>query len=199
MEYLFLVVCLTAAVTDLKWRRIPNIWLWSWFLTGLLLAGLGELPIRGTEVSHMANFLLHGPENAIPLPSEKMAEYSWQISGALGYLGRSSAALLILHPLWNLRMIGAGDVKFCSIMAGVMGIQGFACSILFSLFFGSVLSLFYMVFTRCFWRRMTYFLAWFRQCISCKRWIPYRKGSDMEGTIPFAPAFLAGYTLWYFF
>ncbi len=199
MEYLFLVVCLTAAVMDLIWRRIANIWLWSWFLTGLLLAGLGEIPILGTEVSHTASFLFRGMENVILLPSEKISEYAWQIYGALGYLARSLTVFILLHPLWNLRMIGAGDVKLCSIMAGVMGLQAFAGCILFSLFFGSVLSMFYMVFTQSFLKRMTYFLAWFRQCISCNRWIPYRKGKDMEGTIPFAPALLASYVMWYFF
>ena len=83
MEYLFLVVCLTAAMMDLIWRRIANIWLWSWFLTGLLLAGLGEIPILGTEVSHTASFLFRGMENVILLPSEKISEYVWQISGTV--------------------------------------------------------------------------------------------------------------------
>ncbi|MCI8465429.1 MAG: hypothetical protein HFI63_06185 [Lachnospiraceae bacterium] len=181
MEYLFFVVCLTAAVTDILWRRIPNIWLGSWFLTGLLLAGWGMLPISGV-VSLAADSTVCFPED-------------WQ--SAVSYLGRAAAVSLILIPAWRLRMTGAGDVKLCSIMAAFMGLGAFIRCICYSLFFGSILSVFYMIRTQSFRRRMGGFLAWFGQCISCNRWVPYRKEQNMEGTIPFAPVLLAGYLLWW--
>lgn len=162
MEYLFFVVCLTAAVTDFLWSRIPNIWLGSWFLTGLLLTGQEIQPV---------------------LP-------------AVAYLFRAAAVYLLLYPFWKLRMLGAGDVKLCSIMAAFLGVQAFAGCVFNSLLVGSILSFFYLVFTKSFWQRLLIFLAWFRQCISCNRWLPYRKAEDMEGTIPFAPVLLAGYLLW---
>lgn len=182
MEYLLLVVCLTAAVTDLLWRRIPNIWLESWFFTGLLLAGAGKLPVSGTAA------LLPGPDFCCCL--------SWQAE--ICYLLRAAAVLAVLRPALRLRIIGAGDVKLGSVMAAFLGFRAFAACVWYSLFFGSIVSFFYLIFTGSLRQRLGIFLAWFRQCISCGKWVPYRKARNMEGTIPFAPVLLAGY-LWYLF
>lgn len=178
MEYLFFVVCLTAAVTDFFWRRIPNFWLGSWFLTGLLLAGLGG----GTHLE------------TVPL-AEFLFRYPWSWQAELGYLGRAGAIYLLLAPAWRLRMVGAGDVKLCSVMAAFLGLRAFVWCMLTSLFVGSILSLFYLMITRSLKRRICVFLAWLRQCISCGKWIPYRKDCDRDGTIPFAPVVLVGYVL----
>lgn len=176
MEYLFFVVCLTAAVTDFFWKRIPNFWLGSWFLTGLLLAGLGKGSI--SEAASATEFLFRHP-------------WSWQAE--ICYLGRAASVYLLLAPAWRLRMIGAGDVKLCSVMAAFLGFEAFCRTMLCSLALGGILSLTYMIVTKSFQRRFGAFLAWFRRCISCERWIPYRKERDMDGTIPFAPVVLAGY------
>ncbi len=182
MEYLFFVVCLTAAATDLLWRRIPNIWLGSWFLTGLLLTGLGMVPMQGA-----------GPG------AETFLQELWSWQAEIIYLGRAAAAYLLLYPAWRLRVAGAGDVKLGSVMAAFLGLRVFVRSMICSLFFGSILSFFYLVFTKSLRRRMGVFLAWLRQCISNGRWIPYRKERDLDGTIPFAPAVLAGYlVVWSF-
>lgn len=38
-RWLLLTVCGAAAVTDIFWRRVPNLWLLSAFFTGMCLAG----------------------------------------------------------------------------------------------------------------------------------------------------------------
>ncbi len=180
MEYLFFVVCLTAAVTDLFWRRIPNIWLGSWFLTGLLLTGAGMIPLQAAAFGT-------GP----------FSREIWRWQAEIAYLGRGAAACLFLYPACRLRMIGAGDVKLGGITAAFLGLDAFVCCMAYSLFLGSILSFFYMVFTKSLKKRICVFLAWFGQCVSCGRWVPYRKEKDREGTIPFAPVFLAGYLLFW--
>lgn len=176
MEYLFFVVCLTAAVTDLLRRQIPNLWLGSWFLTGLLLAGLAAAP----ETASLA---------------EGVLQYPWSWQAGIGYLGRALLVYLILIPAWRLRMMGAGDVKLCGVMAAFLGLRVFVRCMVYSLFVGSILSLFCLIAAKSLRRRIGIFLAWFRQCISCGTWIPYRKERDMDGTIPFAPIMLIGYVL----
>ena len=183
MKSLLFIVCLVAAGTDILWRRIPNFWLAGWFLAGILLAGSGKLPISGMNM---------------PVPPEEIVSCSAQTVRILGYLGRAAAVFLVLYFPWRLRMTGAGDVKLCSLMAAFMGIGAFARCALYSLFLGGTVSFFYMVFTCSFWNRLFFFLSWFRQCLSCGRWLPYRKRQDMKGTIPFAPVLLAGYSLWWF-
>ena len=178
MEYLFFVVCLTAAVTDILWRRIPNIWLGSWFLTGLLLTGLGTASCFQTVSA--AEFLFRHP-------------WSWQAE--VEYLGRAAAVYLFLLPAWRLRMVGAGDIKLCSVMAAFLGLDSFVRCMIWSLLFGSILSFFYMILTKSLRKRIGVFLAWLGRCISNGRWIPYREKQNMEGTIPLAPAILAGCVL----
>lgn len=96
-------------------------------------------------------------------------------------------------------MVGAGDVKLCSLMAAFLGFKAFVRCIFCSLLFGSILSFFYMIITKSLRKRIGVFLAWSGQCISNGRWIPYRKKQNMEGTIPLAPVILAGCVLYWLF
>ncbi|MDI9242423.1 A24 family peptidase [Fusibacillus kribbianus] len=177
MKWQLFVVCAVAAVTDIRWRRIPDFWLEIWFFTGLLLAGLF-------------------PEGMAP--SGEPAGTAASAQAAFCCLCRAAAVFLLFYPAWRLRMTGAGDVKLCSVMAAFMGIPDFAECFLYSLLFGSIFSFFYLLFHRSLRRRLRYFLVWFGQCISQNRWLPYRREQDMDGTIPFAAALLLGYGMWLF-
>lgn len=161
VKWLLFVVCALAAVTDILWRRIPNVWLFAGFLTGIFLVGEGA-------------------------------------AGYVKYLCRAVIALGTLYPVWRLRAIGGGDVKLCCVMAAGIGIRHFAACFLYGLFFSGIMAVCQMIRCKNFYQRFSYFLAWFRRCISSKKWVPYLSPSEIsrENTVPFSAAIFLGYIFW---
>ncbi len=187
MKWLLLVVCGLAALSDIMERRIPNFWLMAWFLTGMLLSGTAWLDFCSPEA-----FLCRIPSLG------RITARAGSEAGILCYLFRAAAVFLTLHPLWTLRVIGAGDIKLCCIMGAWMGISAFAGCFFCSLISGGAMAFLHMVRYRIIFQRFSYFLAWFRQCISKKQWIVYLKPeeADKRNTIPFSAALTLGYILW---
>ncbi len=189
MIWQFFVICMTAAVTDILWRRVPNVWLAAWFLTGLLLAGLcpREIPLdrAGAEL-----FAAGGSSGVAALPGPPFQ--------AAAYLSRAAAAEILLYPAWRLGMTGAGDVKLCGLMAAWMGFPAFIRCFVWALFLGGAASFLKMICCHSLLERFSYFLAWFRHCISQKKWISYSRGRawGRRETIPFSAALLGGFLLW---
>jgi len=111
---------LTAVVTDLRSRRIPNLLV----LTGLALA----------TVAHTAALLV----NAAPL-----AGPAWwaPLAGLL-------AGGLALMPLYIVRACGAGDVKLMAMAGAFIGAPTALRAVLFTLLAGGVLSLLFMLHRR---------------------------------------------------
>lgn len=162
VKWLLFVVCSVAAVSDILWRRVSNVWLLSGFFAGLYLAADSQGP------------------------------------GCPVYLIRAAVIFFSLYPLWKLRMTGAGDVKLCCVMAASMGLREFLACLVYSLFFGGVISVIHMARHRNFSQRFSYFLVWFRQCISSKKCFPYLTSETIfrENTIPFSAVLFVGYVMW---
>ena len=99
MKWLLLVVCGLAALSDIIERRIPNLWLMTWFLTGMLLSGTVWPDFCSPEALFCQ----------IPFLG-RIAARAGSEAGILCYLFRAAAVLLTLHPLWKLRVIGAGEM-----------------------------------------------------------------------------------------
>ena len=123
MAWQFFVVCMAAAAADILWRRVPNIWLAAWFLTGLLLSGLFPLQIP------------------IVRETGEVRVFSGAAGSAAAYLARGAAASLLFYPAWRLGMAGAGDVKLFGLAAAWLGIPAFGACFLYSLFLGALWSL----------------------------------------------------------
>lgn len=123
---------------------------------------------------------------------------SRQASGCLVYFIRAAAVFFSMYPLWKLRMFGAGDIKLCCVMAAFMGLQEFLICFLYSLIFSGAMSAVHMVRHRNFSQRFSYFLVWFRQCISSKKCFAYMTAQQVsrKNTIPFSAALFGGYLIW---
>ena len=180
MAWQFFVVCMAAAAADILWRRVPNIWLAAWFLTGLLLSGLFPLQIP------------------IVRETGEVRVFSGAAGSAAAYLARGAAASLLFYPAWRLGMAGAGDVKLFGLAAAWLGIPAFGACFLYSLLLGALASFLKMLFHRSLSERISYFLAWVRQCFSQKKLISYSpEGAwGRRETIPYSAAFLGGLALW---
>ena len=176
VKWLLVVVCAFAAGTDILWRRIPKVWLESWFLTGLLVTGLltGGLPLG-------EGFCKTGSEWAV-----------------LFYLLRAGIVFGCFYFPWRIRFLGAGDVKLCCVLAGWLGGRTFLFCFIYGLFLGAAMAFGQMVLYRSFRQRFSYFLAWIGQVVSEKRWLPYDRGTGYEkkNTIPFSMALLCSYLFW---
>ena len=181
------VICFLPAVSDIRFRRIPNRWLEIWFFTGFLLAGLfsgvlpGELPADIT-----------GRMAALSADGRQM------IFAGSRYLLRAAGVMAVLYPWWRFRIFGAGDVKLCGVMAGWAGMTGFLISFAAALVTGGIMSFFRMVRYRSVLDRLSYFRSWMIQCKDRKKWLPYDlgRGYQKKDTIPFAAALFLGSLVW---
>ena len=187
MKWLLTVICFLPALSDIRFRKIPNRWLEIWFFTGFLLAGLfpgvspGALPWK-----------LSGLTEILAADGRQM------MAAGSRYLLRAAGVTAVLYPWWRLRIFGAGDVKLCGVLAGWAGITGFLVSFAAALAAGGILSAFRMIRYRSLWKRLSYFRSWMIQCKDRKKWLPYdlRRGYRRMDTIPFAAVLFLGSMVW---
>ena len=118
-----------------------------------------------------------------------------------GYLLRVSVYTAVLFPLYMLRMVGAGDIKLMTVMAGFLGWGSGLKAIVYGCVAGAFLALVKLLFQRNLRQRLNYLLAYFRRLFLTKEIVPYyRAERDGYGVvIPFAFCLFvgyAGYLLW---
>lgn len=102
------------------------------------------------------------------------------------------APLLILLPLYAVKMLGAGDIKlFCSIGAFV-GSKLILLNIAYSFFAGAIIAFFIMLIRKNAFLRFKYFFNYIKSCLLCMEVMPYadftaqKDGTKMHFTIPIA-------------
>lgn len=162
------LILLVSAFYDIREHRIPNWWLAG--STGLLTGALWFLESGGTGLS--ATFLL-------------------------GFAVRIAVTLLVVCPLFLLRMMGAGDLKLMAVISGFLGFADACSAVGLGFFIGAVWSLYRLLIQKQLRERLFYLFAYFRQLLLTRERIPYyepsRDGYDV--TIPFGVCLFLGTSL----
>jgi prepilin peptidase CpaA len=116
--------------------------------------------------------------------------WSWQPV----YLIRLALPLLLLYPLYYLRMMGAGDVKLCSVYGGLLGFQDWKVMFFLSLFLAALWSVYRIWSKGLFRERLLKLTTYATDVLASRRLRPYFiRGVDPDSAvIPMAvPMFLA--------
>lgn len=113
------------------------------------------------------------------------------------FLSGALLPIVMLFPLFTVRMLGAGDIKLLSVLGVFMGpVKIFIC-ILYSFLCGAVLSFAFLIFCHSLFDRMQYFITYFQRFIHLKQRIPYRlPGKKRPEHLHFSVAVLMGVLLW---
>ena len=111
--------------------------------------------------------------------------------------------VILLFPLFLIRVLGAGDIKLFSVLGLFMGTHAVLHLILRSFAAGAVLALFLLVTRRIVRQRFRYFIEYIRSCAVSGRVLAYRREALPERSVTAAPELmhftvpiLAGVLLW---
>ena len=105
----------------------------------------------------------------------------WIMEGRTGLLlGVQGMALplLLLFPLFLLKMLGAGDIKLLSVLGILLGREKILSCVCCAFITGAVLSLFLMLKRRILLERIRYFCSYLRELPAGKERKPYRKAGE---------------------
>lgn len=126
------------------------------------------------------------------------ALYQIDVSGPIGivfYLSGAFLPLLLFSLFYYFRMIGAGDIKLLCMAGGYFGLAGsFAC-VTWSILFGGLFSLLYMLRRGNLERRILYFARYVSRYSKGHRWEPYMGGVGEDAKFSFSVPILLG-ILW---
>lgn len=160
------VTLFVAAVCDWRTRRIPNFWTFGAFFGGLAVTVLTAWGSGGV------------------------------LREAAGYLLRSGAACIVFFPLYMLRRMGAGDVKWIAVIAGCLGVTGG----LYTIFYGCILGAVLVFLKLLAQDRMRWYLVCqsvrIRRMFQMKKFIKDRGFGGPGFGIPLAACLFIGYLLW---
>ena len=122
------------------------------------------------------------------------------ISSLLYHFGGMIVPILILFPLFMLRMFGAGDIKLLSVVGLFLGTQAAIHIIIASIVIGGVLSLVKLVQNRNIKQRAAYFIQYIRGS-SCGIRAGYydAKSDNYTNAIHFSIAISVAVVLWLVF
>lgn len=150
-----LLVLAAGAFYDVREHRIPNWWVVSAIVCGILVSVL-EADLAPV----------------VPL---------FVREGGL-FLCRMAAVTALFFPLFRFRMIGAGDVKLAALICGYAGFSGGAAAIGLGFLIGAVWSFFKMVLNKSLRTRICYFTAYIGRIYHTKKITAYydlmRDGTD---------------------
>lgn len=120
-------------------------------------------------------------------------------SSLLNYFGGMIVPILILFPLFMLRMFGAGDVKLLSVVGLFLGTQAAIYIIVSSIVVGGILSIIKLVQNRNIKQRANYFIQYVKGSGCGIRSGYYDAKSDnYANAIHFSIAILVAVVLWLF-
>jgi prepilin peptidase CpaA len=114
---------LVVMVTDLRWRRIPNLVTYPAMAIGLALAALQRFPGE-----------LRSPFGGSPPGSGGFADHAVALV----------AALVLLYPLFSARAMKAGDVKLLMTVGALKGLLFLFWSFVYGAVIGGVVALGYI-------------------------------------------------------
>lgn len=117
------------------------------------------------------------------------------LQGLFGSLLGAGSPFVFLFLPFCLRMIGAGDIKLLMALGALAGWPGILRLLLWTLVFGSVISLGIMARRTGFLPRARYFLQYMR-CLFAGIVEPYRQEGEKQENLHFAVPVLFGTVLW---
>lgn len=170
-QHLILLLVLAAgAFYDVREHRIPNWWVVTAMVCGMLLsileAGEGRPLTAGIMESGM-------------------------------FLARMAAVIVLFSPLFLLRMIGGGDIKLAALICGYAGFAGGSTAIGLGFFIGAVWSFLKMMVKGSLLKRLAHLTVYIGQIYHEKRitayYDPARDGT--EAVIPLAVCLFLGTVL----
>lgn len=106
--------------------------------------------------------------------------------------------LILLFPLYFIRVIGAGDLKLVSLVIGYLKVQPSLKVIYIGLVFAGVYSLYRMISKKLVKKRVRYFIEYLKFTIATGKIYKYRDVHTKQAvaTIPMAPFLLLGFLSW---
>ncbi|MCI8661965.1 MAG: prepilin peptidase [Hungatella sp.] len=127
----------------------------------------------------------------LALPGDKLYQ-------VLFYTVRIVTVAVIWFPLFQLRMMGAGDIKLMALMTGYLGFVAGAHAVLYGFFIGAALAFLKLFVCRNLHQRLKYFLAYIRRLFLTKEPVPYYEASrdGKNAVIPLGFCLFGGY-VWY--
>lgn len=118
--------------------------------------------------------------------------------GLLDSIAGIGLPVAFLFILFQLRMLGAGDIKLFAVIGGIIG-HHVLVVMLYSFLAGGVLSAVQMFVHHNLVHRMKWFWNYIRTCFRARQVIPYESGfyqGNKENTIHFSIAVGIGYSVW---
>lgn len=152
-----LVILTVGAFYDLKNHKIPNWWILSASMVGLLLLCWLQTETGAQGLKLCSHFLLRG-----------------------------IGVIALFFPLYYCRMLGAGDIKLMAVICGFLGLLQGGTVIFTGFLIGAVLALIKLLIQRSLIQRLTYLYAYFRRMFLTKEVMAYHR-PDRDGyrhTIP---------------
>ena len=159
------------------------------WLTGVYLVGAAGFDMRYRKIPNWWSLAVFLGGLAACLCLEA------SLGGAVRYLARIAAVLVLFFPFYMLRVLGAGDVKLMAVISGCLGFFAGIRVIGAGLVVGAVWGLGKMLYQRSIGRRFWILRNYIAQSVQTKRLEPYyqEERDGKEGVIPFAVCLLLGF------
>lgn len=119
---------------------------------------------------------------------------SWQ--GSLRCIAGWALPVLLLFPLFCLRMLGPGDIKLLSALGGIMGPAAIGKCIVISFIFGGILSVGLLIICGNFISRLRYFTEYLHVTINEKKVQSYYLPGARPENLHFTVAVFMGVVLY---
>lgn len=119
-------------------------------------------------------------------------------SGLPDILAGIMIPILFLFLLYQLRMLGAGDIKLFAVIGGAAGLEILKI-MLYSFLAGGILAVIHMLYHHSLVNRLQTFWNYARTCFITGNIILYDSGfdrGDTRNTVHFSMAVLTGYAVW---
>jgi prepilin peptidase CpaA len=118
------------------------------------------------------------------------------LEGLLAALGGAGAGLVILLPLYLLRVMGAGDVKLMAMVGAFLGVSGTLAAVLFTFIVGGIAALAFALWHRAFGRmagNVRDIVQWMAfAAIAGLRPLPRVTAASSIGKLPYGISICAG-------
>lgn len=117
-------------------------------------------------------------------------------TGAGSFFIGAGVPVLWLFVLFYFRMLGPGDIKLLSVLGGLLGYRAAICLIIFSFFFGGILSLGLLITSGTMRFRFRYFAEYFKTYFKTREHTPYYRLGEQAENIHFTLPILLGVFLY---
>lgn len=118
---------------------------------------------------------------------------SMDMTRVLCGIAGSMLAVILLYPLFLIRVLGAGDIKLLSVLGMFFGWRGSIYCIGYSFLIGALFSIIYMLYHQTLFQRFFHLYNYIRETLTTGHIGAYRKGGYEKGvTIHFSiPIFIS--------